>query len=901
MNSTQEIIESLFSTFTPVITIESITDNGDGSWDIEVAEILNTRPKRYITISDTQYLVTAVNAITKVITITSGDPVVGTTYMAPTVFFFHGTPIATSIELNNIKDASLKLPMCYLFEIIRDRKFPDPLSSIDREVEVTLYFLDQADYQTWDTDHHYELAIMPMARFAEVFFKDYLFHHKQLAYMSDYEMTYYPKFDPQTSLNGVLKTVFSDQMSGVGVRVTFQIKKSRCGNSDVTVPFVIPSNESQVCEIIHDCIDPDLAELQAEIDASEASIEAHIADLDNPHEVTKSQIGLGNVDNTSDVNKPVSTAQAAADAAVLSAAEDYADTLVVGLLDDRGNYDASGNVFPSAGGSGAAGAILKGDLWTISVAGTLGGVQVTAGDVVRALADTPGQTASNWAVTENNFGYVAENSANKDTDGTLAANSDIKYPSQKAVKTYVDGRYTGTANRISVSIAGQIDIDANYVGQTSITTVGTIGTGTWQGTSISTTYTDAKIKGTISANQIGYGSAADTLAGSANLTYDGTILLLTSDSGTFKFRSLVGSTSIPAIYGNQTTPSATNFGIAIGTGFTYINSTSLIQLGINGAEIGRFSGSSVFSLGSSGGAGSINLGGVNNTTPRKLNIYQNINSSACGISIENNTNGTAANANINFHNESSNHQSSINRTASAVTGNFTGTTIARSNVFYIGNTHAAATSSVFGFNSTSIFSLMGTATTNYGHTLSAVGFRVDQIQNLHTANLNPFTVNGNSYLGGNVTATAKVHIGAGSASASTAPLKFTSGALMTAPEAGAVEFLTDKYYATITSGAARKEFIMGDNAITDAVNIVFGTSTGSKIGTATSEKIGFWNATPIVQPASANQAALTLDTDVTGADTVDKSAVDSNFTALQTLVNQLRADLVATGLIKGEA
>ena len=29
----------------------------------------------------------------------------------------------------------------------------------------------------------------------------------------------------------------------------------------------------------------------------------------NPHSVTKSEVGLGNVDNTSDVNKPVSTAQ----------------------------------------------------------------------------------------------------------------------------------------------------------------------------------------------------------------------------------------------------------------------------------------------------------------------------------------------------------------------------------------------------------------------------------------------------------------------------------------------------------------------------------------------------------------------------------------------------------------
>lgn len=34
----------------------------------------------------------------------------------------------------------------------------------------------------------------------------------------------------------------------------------------------------------------------------------HRSQTNNPHSVTKSQVGLSNVDNTSDVNKPVSTA-----------------------------------------------------------------------------------------------------------------------------------------------------------------------------------------------------------------------------------------------------------------------------------------------------------------------------------------------------------------------------------------------------------------------------------------------------------------------------------------------------------------------------------------------------------------------------------------------------------------
>jgi len=50
---------------------------------------------------------------------------------------------------------------------------------------------------------------------------------------------------------------------------------------------------------------------------------------------------------------------------------------------------------------------------------------------------------------------------------------------------------SGTANRIAVTPttgAVVVNIDTNYVGQNTITTLGTIGTGTWQGTAIGTTY-----------------------------------------------------------------------------------------------------------------------------------------------------------------------------------------------------------------------------------------------------------------------------------------------------------------------------------------------------------------------------------------------------------------------------
>jgi len=49
-----------------------------------------------------------------------------------------------------------------------------------------------------------------------------------------------------------------------------------------------------------------------------AQIDTHIANTSNPHSVTKTQVGLSNVDNTADTAKPVSILQAAADLAVQS-------------------------------------------------------------------------------------------------------------------------------------------------------------------------------------------------------------------------------------------------------------------------------------------------------------------------------------------------------------------------------------------------------------------------------------------------------------------------------------------------------------------------------------------------------------------------------------------------------
>ena len=177
--------------------------------------------------------------------------------------------------------------------------------------------------------------------------------------------------------------------------------------------------------------------------------------ITTPTGLVKGDVGLGNVDNTSDVNKPVSTAtQAAIDAAV------------IGLYDDRGNYDASGNTYPSSGGSGVAGAIKKGDIWTVSVAGTLPTAQaVEIGDLIRALVDTPGSTQSNWSITQANIGYVAENQANKENI-TIDTNT-TKYPTINLLKVGLDAKQATLVSATNIktingsSILGSGDLVVN--------------------------------------------------------------------------------------------------------------------------------------------------------------------------------------------------------------------------------------------------------------------------------------------------------------------------------------------------------------------------------------------------------------------------------------------------------
>jgi len=69
-----------------------------------------------------------------------------------------------------------------------------------------------------------------------------------------------------------------------------------------------------------------------------------------------------------------------------------------------------------------------------------------------------------------------------------------------------------------------------------------------------------------------------------------------------------------------------------------------------------------------------------------------------------------------------------------------------------------------------------------------------------------------------------------------------------------INALTGKVIALDIAGSHIFQVSSSALTITDGVNIVLDTTTGTKIGTATSQKLGFFNATPVVQQAGTGTA-----------------------------------------------
>jgi disulfide oxidoreductase YuzD len=170
-------------------------------------------------------------------------------------------------------------------------------------------------------------------------------------------------------------------------------------------------------------------------------------------------------------------------------------------------------------------------------------------DAAKALAISTanGYTDTGLAGKQNTLGFTAEDSANKDIDGTLAANSDIKYASQKATKTYVDTGLAAKQNSLGFTaenvankdIDGTLatNSDTKYPSQKAVKTYVDTGLATKQNSLGFTPEDVANKKSTIANSATDYPSSAavflalaDNLKPRVSASATATTLTINADS-----------------------------------------------------------------------------------------------------------------------------------------------------------------------------------------------------------------------------------------------------------------------------------------------------------------------------------------------------------------------------------
>lgn len=249
-----------------------------------------------------------------------------------------------------------------------------------------------------------------------------------------------------------------------------------------------------------------------------------------------------------------------------------------------------------------------------SVAGRQGAVTLTSSDV--GLGSVENTAISTWVGSLNlttlgtiatgvwhgtaiEDGYVASAAtwnAKQAGDATLtalAAYNTNGILTQTAADTFAGRTITGTASRLSVAngdgVAGNptLNIDTGYVGQTSITTLGTIGTGVWQGTSIADGYIAAALTGkTYNGLTITSSTGTLTIAALKTFTVSNTLTLTGTDGSTLAIGT--GGTLGTAAYTAATAYQAADTELTAIAGLTFAANKHIILTGAGTASVADF-------------------------------------------------------------------------------------------------------------------------------------------------------------------------------------------------------------------------------------------------------------------------------------------------------------------------
>lgn len=218
----EELVGKMDTTINGVYNLSiGKTEYCDTKWARKGKQISN--PGEPFLISDIDYN----NSITSIYQgNTSPAPDLNGVTQLPVPFFISGTKLATNREWTIAgKDVTKKTPIIWLLETIRERNYGRG-SSLDREMELRIFFLDETNIVNFYTEDHRREVVYPMQQLVREFVRT-VEADRRFKTLEDYSMKTFSRFGVEKD-NGVFQNVLDANLSGVELIITLTKYKENC-------------------------------------------------------------------------------------------------------------------------------------------------------------------------------------------------------------------------------------------------------------------------------------------------------------------------------------------------------------------------------------------------------------------------------------------------------------------------------------------------------------------------------------------------------------------------------------------------------------------------------------------------------------------------------------------------
>lgn len=220
MRLTVDILDEFITTLNLSGPVLSFTDDGTNT-TLLVQKTFHARRRMVLDVDGTGYeIISVVNNEAITVSGVLASPVI---YTVPNPFYFHGTPMMTNAHINGAREQD-KLPMVYLYEILRERDMRRN-SSIRRESDLRLFFLDSANFDEWETDDHYSQRLLGLNNLVDAFIEQAR-EYQCCFYLFETEFTRvnHVKWGVWMDNAGHVRRIFDDDLTGVELTFTLPLR-----------------------------------------------------------------------------------------------------------------------------------------------------------------------------------------------------------------------------------------------------------------------------------------------------------------------------------------------------------------------------------------------------------------------------------------------------------------------------------------------------------------------------------------------------------------------------------------------------------------------------------------------------------------------------------------------------